>query len=94
MNRNLAMKIHRITLLSEVSNKGETEKFVPIYLIRENFEKHCIKENDYKEYLNKFAPRDYIDYIDYIDLLIQKIYHPTVEDLSVDKELRLSLSSN
>lgn len=88
MNRNLAIKIHRITLLSEVSNEGETEKCIPIYLIRENFEKHCIKENDYKEYLNKFAPRDYID------LLIQKIYHPTVEDLSVDKELRLSLSSN
>lgn len=91
MNRNLAMKIYRITLLSEVSNKGETEKCIPIYLIRENFEKHCIKENDYKEYLNKFAPRDYIDYI---DLLIQKIYHPTVEDLSVDEGLRLSLSSN
>lgn len=91
MNKNLAMKIHRITLLSEVSNKGETEKFVPIYLIRENFEKHCIKENDYKEYLNKFATRDCVDYI---DLLIQKIYYPTVEDLSVDEGLRLSLSSN
>lgn len=91
MNRNLAIKIHQITLLSEVSNEGETEKCIPIYLIRENFEKHCIKENDYKEYLNKFAPRDCVDYI---DLLIQKIYHPTVEDLSVDKELRLSLSSN
>lgn len=81
----IARRIKEVFCLSEViTENGET--VTPIYKIRENAKMFQITENDMKEYLLHY-PKEYHEYIDQI---VQKIYHPTEENLKKDEILRLS----
>lgn len=88
MNRKLARKIQAMFRMSEIATANK-ETIIPIYKVRENAEKLIIKENDLKEYLDKFAPADCQEYT---PLILQKIFHPTTSDNQKDELLRLSLS--
>jgi len=59
-----------------------------MYKVRENNEKLNISEEEFKEYLYRYNLKEYQHYI---DQAIQKIYHPTEENLKKDEILRLSL---
>ncbi|MPM99965.1 hypothetical protein SDC9_147160 [bioreactor metagenome] len=63
------------------------ESITPIYKVRENMEKLLIEENELQEYLYRYNPKEYHVYI---DQAIQKIYHPTEDNLKKDEILRLS----
>lgn len=88
MNRNLARKIQKMFRISEIITANK-EAVTPIYKVRENAERLNIKENELKEYLDKFAPADCQAYT---PLILQKIFHPTSSDNHKDELLRLSLS--
>lgn len=79
-------RIQEMFRVSEVITVNE-ESITPIYKVRKNVEKFSIKENDLKEYLIRFTPRDCKSYIDFV---IQKIYHPTENDYQKDEVLKLS----
>ncbi len=57
MNSKLAKRIQEMFRVSEVITVNE-EAITPIYKVRENAEKFSIKEDELKEYLEKFAPSD------------------------------------
>lgn len=86
MNIFKARKIQEMFRLSEVITANE-EAITPIYKVRENVEKFSITEDDLREYLVRFAPKDCQEYI---ELLLQKIFRPTEEDHQKDDVLRLS----
>ena len=86
MNIKLAKQIREVFLVSEIITVTG-KKITPIYKVRENVEKFSIKEDELKEYLEKFAPSDCQACI---PILLQKIYHPTEEDNRKDEILRLS----
>ena len=86
MNRKLARKIQAMFRMSEIITANK-EAVTPIYKVRENAEKFSIKEDELKEYLEKFAPSDCQACI---PIILQKIYRPTEEDNRKDEILRLS----
>ena len=86
MNRKLARKIQAMFRMSEIITANK-EAVTPIYKVRENAEKFSIKEDELKEYLEKFAPSDCQACI---PIILQKIYRPTEEDNRKDETLRLS----
>ncbi len=88
MNSKLAKRIQEMFRVSEVITVNE-EAITPIYKVRENAEKFSIKEDELKEYLEKFAPSP-SDCQACIPIILQKIYRPTEEDNRKDEILRLS----
>lgn len=72
--------------VSEIITVNE-EAITPIYKVRENTEKFSIKEDDLKEYLEKFVPSDCQTCI---PIILQKIYRPMENDNRKDEILRLS----
>lgn len=86
MNRKLARKIQAMFRMSEIITANK-EAVTPIYKVRENAEKFSIKEDELKEYLEKFAPSDCQACI---PIILQKIYRPTEEDNRKDEILKLS----
>lgn len=86
MNSKLAKRIQEMFRVSEIITVNE-EAITPIYKVRENVEKFSIKEDELKEYLEKFAPSDCQACI---AIILQKIYRPTEEDNRKDEILRLS----
>ena len=80
-----AKRIQEIFRLSEVITVNE-ESITPIYKIRENVKKFQVTEDEMRKYLLLY-PQEYHEYIEQI---IQKIYHPTEENLKKDEILRLS----
>jgi len=79
-------KIQEMFRLSEVFTPSG-ESITPFYKVRENVEKFKIEENDLQEYLLHYTPKEYREYISQV---IQKIYHPTEEDLQKGERLKLS----
>lgn len=79
-------KIQEMFRLSEVFT-ASGESIIPIYKVRENVEQFQIKEDELQEYLLRYTPEEYHEYVGQI---IQKIYHPTKEDLQKGERLRLS----
>lgn len=79
-------KIQEAFRLSEMFTPTD-ESITPIYLVRENMEKFQIEENELQEYLYRYNPKEHREYI---DQALQKIYHPTEENLKKDEILRLS----
>ena len=57
MNSKLAKRIQEMFRVSEIITVNE-EAITPIYSVRENAEKFSIKEDELKEYLEKFSPSD------------------------------------
>lgn len=86
MNSKLAKRIQEMFRVSEIITVNE-EAITPIYKVRENVEKFSIKEDELKEYLEKFAPSGCQACI---PIILQKIYRPTEEDNRKDEILRLS----
>ena len=86
MNSKLAKRIQEMFRVSEIITVNE-EAITPIYRVRENAEKFSIKEDELKEYLEKFSPSDCQACI---HIILQKIYRPTEEDNRKDEILRLS----
>lgn len=86
MNYKTQKRIQEMFRVSEVITVNE-ESITPMYKVRKNVEKFSIKENDLKEYLIRFAPRDCKSYIDSV---VQKIYHPTENDYQKGEVIRLS----
>lgn len=79
-------KIQEMFRSSEVfTTSGEA--ITPFYKVRENVEQFQIKEDELQEYLLRYTPKEYHEYVGQI---IQKIYHPTEEDLQKGERLRLS----
>lgn len=79
-------KIQEMFRLSEAFTPSG-ESITPFYKVRENVEQFQIKENELQEYLLRYTPNEYHEYVEQI---IQKIYHPTEEDLKKGERLRLS----
>lgn len=79
-------KIQEMFRLSEVFTPAG-ESITPFYKVRENVEKFKIDENDLQEYLLHYTPKELREYISQV---IQKIYHPTEEDLQKGERLKLS----
>lgn len=80
----LVDKYHQLLQESEITLKnGET--VIPFYEMRKNVKKLQITENDMRRVLS-FYPKDYHIYIDEI---VQKVYHPTKDDLKIEEERKL-----
>lgn len=80
----LVDKYHQLLQESEITLKnGET--VIPFYEMRKNVKKLQITENDMRRILSSY-PKDYHIYIDEI---VQKIYHPTKDDLKIEEERKL-----
>nr|DAO26850.1 MAG TPA: Transcription termination factor [Bacteriophage sp.] len=80
-------KIKEVFRLSEViTDSGQS--MTPIYKLRENATKFGISESDMRKYLMNY-PQEYHEYIEQI---LQKIYHPTEENLRGDDILRTRLT--
>lgn len=80
-------KIKEVFRLSEViTDSGQS--ITPIYKLRENATKFGISESDMRKYLGNY-PQEYHEYIEQI---LQKIYHPTEENLRKDEILRTRLT--
>lgn len=80
-------RIKEVFRLSEViTDNGQS--MTPIYKLRENANKFGISESDMRKYLMNY-PQEYHEYIEQI---LQKIYHPTEENLRKDEILRTRLT--
>lgn len=80
-------RIKEVFRLSEViTDSGQS--MTPIYKLRENATKFGISESDMRKYLMNY-PQEYHEYIEQI---LQKIYHPTEENLRKDEILRTRLT--
>lgn len=80
-----ARRIQEIFRLSEVITVNE-QSITPIYKIRENVNKFRVSESDMRKYLMNYPQECH----EYIEQILQKIYHPTKENLRKDEILRLS----
>ncbi len=80
-------RIKEVFRLSEViTDSGQS--ITPIYKLRENANKFGISESDMRKYLMNY-PKEYHEYIEQI---LQKIYHPTKENLRKDEILHTRLT--
>lgn len=84
LNMQLVDKYHQLLQESEITLKNG-KIVIPFYEMRKNVKKLQITENDMRRILSSY-PKDYHIYIDEI---VQKIYHPTKDDLKIEEERKL-----
>lgn len=92
VNNKIARRIESMFRSSEIITVNE-EAVTPIYKVRQNVARFSITENELRSYLIDNIPVSIYcrqEYLEQVELLLQKIYHPTANDLNGDEPLRLS----